>query len=203
VDGRLGRRTAPFHPDPGVVRKLAAQINGLRAERAHLYAQVRAGNDTTRATKDEANERLWIVERELADAENDVRNNHPDLHYLIRKKSVRSSPSRGGRASRPPTSEQQPTSQPDQSGGTNMASKSKTVQLEETLVALRKAEKSAGSTKWALSGKGAEKNPPSAERKAHLEAKLATEQALVTELREKRAALTPAPKAQKAEKVTA
>ena len=64
-----------------------------------------------------------------------------------------------------------------------MARQSKAAKLEETLVALRKAEKSAGTTKWALDGAGAKKNPPSKERKAHLTAKLAKEQALVAELR--------------------
>lgn len=64
-----------------------------------------------------------------------------------------------------------------------MPKKSNAARLEETLAALKRAEKSAGSTKWALSGKGAEKNPPTPERKAHLEAKLAAELDRVEELR--------------------
>ena len=53
-------------------------------------------------------------------------------------------------------------------------------------LALRRAEKSAGSTKWALSGKGAERKRPSPERRKHLTEKLARETALVRELRAQR-----------------
>jgi hypothetical protein len=51
---------------------------------------------------------------------------------------------------------------------------------------LRRAEKSAGSTKWALSGAGAKRNPPSPQRRRHLKEKLVRELALVRELRAKR-----------------
>lgn len=67
-----------------------------------------------------------------------------------------------------------------------MASKSKAAQLTEVLEALRKAEKSAGTTKWALSGAGAAKNPPTPARKKALKAKLADEQARVADLRSQR-----------------
>jgi hypothetical protein len=70
-----------------------------------------------------------------------------------------------------------------------VARKSKTAQLDEVLVSLRKAEKSAGSTKWALEGAGAKKNPPSPERAEALAAKLAKEQALIADLRAQRDAL--------------
>ena len=70
-----------------------------------------------------------------------------------------------------------------------MASKSKTTQLEEILVALRKAEKSAGTTKWALEGAGAKANPPDAKKKKHLKEQLTGEQSRVAELRAQRDAL--------------
>lgn len=53
-------------------------------------------------------------------------------------------------------------------------------------VRLRRAEKSAGSTKWALEGAGAVRNPPSAGRTKALREKLGREQALVAELRAER-----------------
>lgn len=71
-----------------------------------------------------------------------------------------------------------------------MARQSKEAKLEEVKVALRRAEKSAGTTKWALSGAGAAKNPPSPARKKALKAKLAEEQARIAELRAQRDELT-------------
>jgi hypothetical protein len=48
-------------------------------------------------------------------------------------------------------------------------------------VRLRRAEKSAGTTKWALSGAGAKRKPPTPEQRKHLKAKLERELALVRE----------------------
>lgn len=53
-------------------------------------------------------------------------------------------------------------------------------------VRLRRAEKSAGNTKWALEGAGARRNPPSPERAKALREKLDREQALVAGLRAER-----------------
>jgi hypothetical protein len=64
-----------------------------------------------------------------------------------------------------------------------MSRKQKEPSLE---VKLRLAEKRAGNTRWALTGAGSLRNPPTAERAKHLREKLAREQALVAELRAKR-----------------
>lgn len=161
--------------------KLAARVNTLRCARLHLESQVQAGIDTQRATLEEAVEALRVVERQLAKAEAEARD-VPECAYLFGQRFRKTTQKAGTRTDvLPPALQSSPTSKED-----DMARKSKKAELEDTLVALRKAEKSAGSTKWALSGKGAEKNPPSPERKAHLEAKLAREQALVAELRAKR-----------------
>lgn len=155
---------------------LASRVNYLRAAVFHLRAQVEAGVDTTRATIEDAEAALENAERQLAAAESEARQD-PGCAHLFRR-----SPKRTGRTRvLSPQSTKAPTSKED-----NMARQSKAAQLEETVVALRKAEKSAGSTKWALSGKGAEKNPPDAKRKKHLKEKLGREQALVAELRAKR-----------------
>lgn len=147
---------------------LAVRVNGLRTARLHMRA---AGGEA-----------YALLERELADAEAQARD-VPELAYLFRRRPRNTGPKSGGRTHvLPPQSSKESTIVKED----GMARKSKQAQLEETLEALRKAEKSAGSTKWALSGAGAVKNPPSAERKAHLEAKLAREQALVAELRAKR-----------------
>lgn len=197
-------------------KELTRAINGLRAERVHLYAQVRGEVDTTYATKEEANERLTVVERALADAENAARN-VPECAYLFRKTSRRgvtktskvlthTVAKSGNMSEDQPAVDAVPQNQRTQAGllqgrrreaagksktatnqgGNDMARKSNQQQLDEVVAELKKAEKSAGSTKWALSGAGAAKNPPSEERAAHLSAKLEAEQAKIAELRAKR-----------------
>ena len=157
------------------------RFNGLRAERVHLEAQVERNVDAQHATAAEARRALGVVDAELRDLEPLIRAT-PGTEYLFAKRrrragaNVQPSPQSSKEASQSDT----PTKEAD------VARKSKAVVLEETLVALRRAEKSAGTTKWALSGAGAKKNPPSPERKKALEEKLAGEQARIAELRAKR-----------------
>lgn len=175
---RLREELAPApkaEGDPG--RATAAEVNTLRALRHHLAAQVESGVDTAQATLDAARTALAKVEGRLADAEDSARA-MPECAYLFGHKS------RTGRTHVLPLPSQSYSNPSPKEG--DMARKSKQAHLEETLLALRRAEKLAGSTKWALEGAGAAKNPPSKERAAHLRAKLEKEQALVAELRSKR-----------------
>lgn len=153
---------------------LGRDVVTLRLARDHLAAQVRAGADTHSATLGEAKGELARTEAALAAAEREAREAPECAHLFVAK--------RGGR--RPTTTASVKTVPSTQ--GEDMPKKSKAQQLEETLEALRLAEKKAGSTKWALSGKGAEKNPPSKERRAALEEKLAGHQAEIAELRARR-----------------
>lgn len=165
---------------------LIADVNMLRTSRFQLQAQVDAGVDTTRASLEEAREALAGIEEELRKLEAQALQ-LPEAAHLFkrtRKKSTRPtgrthvlSLNHGEAQVQTPTKE------------AGMARKSKAVQLEETLAELRRVEKLAGTTKWALEGAGAKKNPPSPERAAHLAEKLANEQAQIAELRAKRDAL--------------
>lgn len=165
--------------------KLAGQINGLRTARLHLSAQVEGGVDTPHATCDEAREALVNVEAQLAELEPEARK-LPELSYLF---------STGGRRRTGRTRVFSPQSSKSPSSNDlkedTMARKSAAAQLEEVQLELRRAEKSAGSTKWALEGAGAKRNPPSPERKKALKEKLSKEQARVAELRAKRDKLKP------------
>lgn len=164
--------------------KLIVEFNSLRTARTHLECQVEAGVETSRATLAEARETLAEVDARLKELEPGVRA-LPDAAYLFggkpRRKSSRIVKPAGRTPVPPPQS--QATSNTTPKEGTQMAKQSKAAKLEETLVALRKAEKSAGTTKWALEGAGAKKNPPTPERAKALKAKLKKEQALVKELR--------------------
>lgn len=165
-----------------------AEFNAWRTARAHLSAQVEAGVDTKQATAAQAEERLAEVEARLKELEPQVRA-LPEAAYLFGGKPRRTSKASvrpGGRTPVPPPQSEDTSNTTTPKEGTSMAKKSNAAVLEETLVSLRKAEKSAGTTKWALSGAGAKKNPPSKERKAQLTEKLAKEQALIAELRAKR-----------------
>jgi len=154
--------------------RASAELNALRTARHHLRAQVEAGVDTRQATVDQARAALEEVEARFAELE-PVATAMPGNEYLSARVPV-------------PQSAEDKSNDVDPKEG-DMAKKSKAAQLEETLVALRKAEKSAGSTKWALQGAGSKANPPSKEKKAHLTAKLEGEQARVAELRAQRDAL--------------
>lgn len=168
---------------------LFSSFNGLRAARQHLASQVAGDIITSRATPAEAAAMLVEVDAQLKELEPQVRA-LPKSAYLFKE---------GRRKSAGRTSVLMPqlidTSNKTPKEGTPMASKSKVAKLEETLIALRRAEKSAGTTKWALTGAGAKKTPPTPERAEALKAKLAKEQALVAELRAKRDELKPKAKA--------
>lgn len=166
---------APVVRDP--VRATVSDVNTLRTARRQLEAQVEAGIDTPAATLTEARFELAEVEGRLREAEDALRD-VPEAAYLFRPASGRKP------KSSPQYVKQAVVNPPNKEA--NMARKSKAVQLEETLAELRRVEKLAGSTKWALEGAGAKKNPPSPERKAHLEAKLEAEQARIAELRAQR-----------------
>lgn len=164
------------------VRATCAVVNTLRTARHHLAAQVEAGVSTNAATLAQARVALDETNARLASAEAELRD-VPEAAYLFgarrrtRTRGVQTLPTMAISNESPMTKEE------------TVARKSKTAQLDEALAALKKAEKSAGSTKWALSGAGAAKNPPSPERKAHLEEKLEREQATIAELRAQRDAL--------------
>lgn len=160
-------------------------LAGLRAARAHLEAQVEAGLDTRHGTLEEAAAALVNVNTRIDEVEARLRN-VPEAAYLFRKKFPKFSKSTGRTRVRPTQSQEESTSPATGEKEATMASKSKKAQLEETLIALRRAEKSAGTTKWALDGAGAKKNPPDAKKKKHLKEKLAGEQARIAELRAQR-----------------
>jgi hypothetical protein len=172
-----------------------AELVSWRTARFHLAAQVEAGEDTKQATVEEAEKLLAEVEARLVELEPIVRE-MPEAAYLFGAKGRRSSGKRsangGSQRSSFSARSDEVTNTPKE--GT-MAKTSNAAILEETLVALRRAEKSAGTTKWALEGAGAKKNPPTPERKKALQAKLDGELARVAELRAKRDELKPKVKA--------
>lgn len=169
--------------------RVSARVNLLRTQRLQLDGQVESGADTKHATASKARAALATVEAELDAAEREARE-EPGCDYLFKR--TRKPKAASGAApetatgrtdvSMPQCVDKSPTPTKEDS----MASKSKAAQLEETLDALRRAEKSAGTTKWALSGAGAAKNPPTPARKKALKAKLDAEQKRVAELRTKR-----------------
>jgi hypothetical protein len=172
-----------------------AEFAAWRTARFHLAAQVEACEDTKQATAEEAETLLAEVEARLAELEPIVRA-MPEAAYLFGAKGRRASGKRsvsgGSQRSSSSAQSDEVTNSPKE--GT-MAKKSNAAILEETIVALRRAEKSAGTTKWALEGAGAKKNPPTPERKKALTEKLANEQARIAELRAKRDELKPKVKA--------
>lgn len=163
------------------MKALAARVNLLRAQRLQLDLQVEAGVETKAATSQAAHAELVKVENELDAAEREARDD-PACAYLFkrtRRARPASQPAAGRTEVQPPHSNKRSTPKKEDS----MASTSKAKQLENILDELRRTEKSAGSTKWALSGAGAAKNPPTPARKKALKAKLAGEQERVATLR--------------------
>ena len=176
---------APKPPvDP--TRTTAKELNTLRTQRLHLSAQIEAGIDTPHATLDAARMHLADVEGRIAAAEDELRDVPEAAHLFQRPRKRNAKPSV---QSLPDMATYDQAKSNDQ--GDDMAAKTKAEKLQDVLESLRKAEKRAGSTKWALSGAGAKKNPPSKERKAALEAKLAEEQETIARLREQRDKLAP------------
>lgn len=169
---------------PTVTEKIA-RCNLLRALRLALRAA-----ETERDKEERAR-----VEAELEPLEEELRA-LPEARYLFAG-ATRGRCARKNEGKVPDTdhkevddmSDETKTTKPakaDKPAAVKKVSAKQAQAIEENAIALRRAEKSLASTKWALDGAGAAKNPPSDERKKALTKKAKAQAATVKALRAER-----------------